>query len=76
MDAGFISVVEVRQYFMTKDHGEQIYAKACREYTHPRSDGSSQPKGWTQGSTKIGPVLEVTTSCLYGRHGVDFESGL
>ena len=44
-----------------------------REYTLPRSDGSSQPKGWIQGSTKIGPVLEVTTSCLYGKHGVEIR---
>ena len=36
MDAGFISVVEIGQYFMTKDNGEQFYAKACREYTLPR----------------------------------------
>ena len=57
MDAGFLSDVEIGQYFMTKDNGEQFYAKACREYTLPRSDGSSQPKGWNQGSTKIGPVL-------------------
>ena len=62
MDAGFISVVEIGQYFMTKDTGEKFSAKACREYTLPRNDGSSQPKGWIQGSTKIGPVLEVTTS--------------
>ena len=73
MDAGFISVVEIGQYFMTKDTEEQFYAKACREYTLPRSDGSSQPKGWIQGSTKIGPVLEVTTSCLYGKHGVEIR---
>ena len=43
MDAGFFSVVEIGQYFMTKDNGEQFYTKACREYTLPRSDGSSQP---------------------------------
>ena len=73
MDAGFISVVEIGQYFMTKDNGEQFYAKACREYTLPRNDGSSQPKGWIQGNTKIGPVLEVTTSCLYGKHGVEIR---
>ena len=71
MDAGFISVVEIGQYFMTKDTGEQFFARACREYTLPRSDGSSQPKGWIQGNTKIGPVLEVTTSCLHGKHGVE-----
>ena len=58
MDAGFIHVVEIGQYFMTKDTGEQFFARACREYTLPRSDGSSQPKGWIQGNTRIGPVLE------------------
>ena len=73
MDAGFVSVVDIGQYFMTKDTGEQFYAKACREYTLPRSDGSSQPKGWIQGDTKIGPVLEVTTSCRYGKHGVEIR---
>ena len=33
MDAGFLSVVEIGQYFMTKDNGEQFYAMAFREYT-------------------------------------------
>ena len=66
MDAGFIHVVEVGQYFMTKDTGDfrQFHTVACREYTLPRDDGSSQPRGWIQGNTKIGPVLEVTTSYL------------
>ena len=63
MDAGFVSVVEIGQYFMTEDTGEKFFA-ACREHTLPRSDESSQPKGWIQGNTKIGPVLEVTTSCV------------
>ena len=71
MDAGFISVVEIGQYFMTKDTEEQFFPRACREYTLPRNDESSQPKGWIQGNTKIGPVLEVTTSCLYGKHGIE-----
>ena len=73
MDAGFLSVVKIEQYYMIKDTGEQFYAKACREYTLPRNDGSSQPKGWIQGSTKIGPVLEVTTICLYGKHGIEIR---
>ena len=70
-DAGFIHVVEIGQYFMTEDTGQQFFARACREYTLPRSDESSQPKGWIQGNTKIGPVLEVTTICLFGKHGVE-----
>ena len=52
MDAGFLSVVEIEQCFMMKDTGEQFHAVACREYTFPREDGSSQPRGWIQGNTK------------------------
>ena len=73
MDAGFLSVVENGQYFMTKDTGNltQFNTVACREYTLPREDGASQPQGWIQGNTKIGPVLEVATSYLHGKHGVE-----
>ena len=71
MDAGFIHVVEIGQYFMTKDTEEQFFARACREYTLPRNGESSQPKGWIQGNTRIGPVLEITTSYLYGKHGIE-----
>ena len=50
VDAGFLSVVEIGQYFMTKDTGEQFYAVACREYTlfqgemdhHNQEDGSRE----------------------------------
>ena len=73
MDAGFKHVVEIGQYFMTKDTGEQFFARACREYTLSRSDESSQPKGSIQGNTRIGPVLEITTSCLYGKHGIEIR---
>ena len=73
MDAGFIHVVEVGQNFMTKDTGEQFFARACREYTLPRNDESSQPKAWIQGNTRIGPVLEITTSYLYGKHGIEIR---
>ena len=71
MDAGFLNVVEIGQYFMTKDIGEQFYAVACREYTLPRENEASQPKSCIQENTKIGPVLEVATSCLHGKHGVE-----
>ena len=60
---------------MTKDTGDltQFHAVACREYTLPREEGASQPRGWIQGNTKIGPVLEVTTSCMHGKHGVEIR---
>ena len=73
MDAGFLSVVENGQCFMTKDTADlsQFHAVACREYTLPREEPASQPKGWIQGNTKIVPVLEVATSYLHGKHGVE-----
>ena len=63
-EAGFMRVVEVGQYFVTRNAGEfrQFHSVACREYTLPRDDQASQPKGWIQGNVRIGPVLEVTTS--------------
>ena len=72
---GFLNVVEIGQYFMTKDTADlsQFYAVACREYTLPREEEASQPKGWIQGNTKIGPVLEVTTSYLHGKHGFEIR---
>ena len=75
MDAGFVHVVEVGQYFMTKDTGDftKFHTVACREYTLPRVDGSSQPRGWIQGNSRIGPVLEVTTSYLYGKYGIEIR---
>ena len=72
MDAGFLSVV---QYFMTKDTADlsKFHAVACREYTLPREEEASQPKGWIQGNTKIGPVIEVATSYLHGKCGVEIR---
>ena len=69
-DAGFLTTVEVGQYFMTKDTEEFSQftdSVACREYTLPRDENSSEPKGRIRGNTTIGPVLEVTTCCLQGK---------
>ena len=57
---------------MTKDTAEfsQFRAAACREYTLPRDEETSQPKGWIQRNTQIGPVLEVATFCLHGKYRV------
>ena len=73
-DAGFLTTADVGQYFMTKDTEE--FSKftdslACREYTLPRDDKSTDPKGWIRGNTKIGPMLEVTTCYLQGKYGVE-----
>ena len=75
MEAGFMRVFEVGQYFMTKDTGDfrLFRSVACREYTLPRDDPASQPKGWIQGNMRIGPVLEVTTSFQYCKHGIEIR---
>ena len=73
-DEGFLTTVEVQQYFMTKDTEEFSQftdAVTCREYTLSRDEKSTDPKSWIQGNTKIGPVLEVTTSYQQGKHGVE-----
>ena len=75
-DAEFLKTVDVGQYFMTKHTGEFLqFAEpvTCREYTLPRDEKSTDPKGWIRGNTKIGPMLEVTTSYLQGKHGVEIR---
>ena len=74
-EAGFMRVVEVGQYFVTKDTGNlrQFRSVACREYTLPRDDPASQAKGWIQGNMRIGPVLEVTTSFQHFKSGIEIR---
>ena len=74
-EAGSIRVVEVGQYFVTRDTGDfrQFQSVACREYTLPRDDRASQPKGWIQGNMRIGPVLEVTTSFQHFKYGIEIR---
>ena len=76
IDAGFLITVDVGQYFMAKDTEEfsqSAESVACREYTLPRDENSSEPKGGIRGNTKIEPVLEVTTSYLQGKYGVEIR---
>ena len=75
-DAGFLKTVEVGQCFMTKDTDEFLQFTEpvlCREYTLPRDEKSTDPEGWIRRNTKIGPVLEVTTSFLQGEYGVEIR---
>ena len=65
-------VVEVGQYFVTKDTGDfrQFRSVACREFSLPRDDPTSQPKGWIQRNMRIGSVLEVTTNFQHFKNGI------
>ena len=74
-EAGFMRVVEVGQYFVTKYTGDfrQFRSVACREYSLPRDDPASQAKGWIQGNMRIGPVLEITTSFQHFKYGIEIR---
>ena len=58
---------------MTRNASEFQHTIACREYTLPRDDQASQPKGWIQGNMRIGPVLEVTTSFQHFKYGIEIR---
>ena len=77
IDAGFLTTVDVGQYFMTKHTDEFLqFAEpvTCREFSLPRDEKSTGPKGCIRGkNTKIGPLLEVTTSYLQGKYGVEIR---
>ena len=76
IDAGFLKTVEVGRCFMT-EHTDEFLQFAepvtCREYILPKDEKSTDPKGWIRGNTKIGPMLEVTTSYLQGKYGVEIR---
>ena len=57
----------------TEDFSQFTDSVACREYTLPGDENSSEPKGWIRGNTKSGPALELTTSCLQGKYGVEIR---
>ena len=65
-------LLKLDNIFVTKDTS-QFNSVACREYTLPRDDQASQPKGWIQGNMRIGPVLEVTTSFQHFKYGIEIR---
>ena len=76
MDAGFIYVVEIGQYFMTKDTDKQFFARACREYTLPRSDESSQPKDGFRETQELDPYWKSRPVICTANMELKSESGL
>ena len=57
---------------MTRNASEFLLRSvACREYSLPRDDPASEPKGWIRGNTRIGPILEVTTSFQHFKFGIE-----
>ena len=75
MDAGFIHV-EIGQYFMTKDTGEQFFARACREYTLPREDDHHNQKDGSRGTPKLGLYWKLRPVVYTANMELKLESGL
>ena len=73
MDAGFIHVVEIGQYFMTKDTGEQFFARACREYILPRSDEIITTKRMDSGKHENWPRIGNYDQLSFGKHGIEIR---
>ena len=76
-DAGFLTTVEVGQYFITKDteqFSQLTDSVACREYTLPRDESLSEPKGLDsrehQNWARIGSPLHIY---LQGKYGVEIR---
>ena len=77
MDAGFIHVAEIGQYFMTEDTEEQFFARACREYTLPRSDESSHNlKDGFRETRDLDPYWKLRPVVYTANMELKLESGL
>ena len=74
-EAGFMRIVEVGQCFVTKDTGNlrQFRSVACREYTLPRDDPSSEAKGWIQGNMRIGPEWKSRPVFQNFKYGIEIR---
>ena len=69
-DAGFLTTVDVGQYFMTKDTEEFSQfteSVGCREYTFPRDEKYLTRKEGFEGTRKLDPNWKVKTSYLQGK---------
>ena len=70
MDAGFLTVVEIGQYFLTKDTAEFLTIHRCSglSWVHSAKRWRSiATKRMDQGNTQIGLVLEIATCWLHDK---------
>ena len=69
------------QNFLLQQYEERIerlsqqdrLSKFCMDAGFLKIVEVGQPKGWIQRNTRIGSVLEITTSHLYGKHGIEIR---
>ena len=66
MDAGFLNVVEIGQYFITKDteyFSQFTDSVACREFTVPREDKHRKLKVGSEETPKLDPYWKLQPGC-------------
>ena len=61
----------------TEEFSQFTESVACREYTLPRDEKLSDPKGWIRGNTKNCARVGSHNQLHQGKHGVEIriESG-
>ena len=59
---------DTEEFSQFTDSSDTVARKLYQEMKNQLSQ-----KGWIRGNTKIGPLLEVTTSYLQGKHGVEIR---
>ena len=76
IEAGFVHVVEVGQYFMTKDSGDFldnfVQWLVANTLFSETTNHHNQKEGFKE-TREFGLVLEVTTSYMYGKHGIEIR---
>ena len=71
LDAGLKSV-EIGQFFITRDaEGPDEMKNWCREFSRPRNEKGTVARGWIDGGTKIGPVLDIKICRHQDRYGIE-----
>ena len=60
------------QKILQNSHNSQMQWPVVNTLFQEKKKHHNQ-KGWIQGNTEIGPVLEVATCCLHGEYGVEIR---
>ena len=73
MDAGFTSVVEIGQYWWLKTLENNSLRRLVVNTVFQEVTNHHNQKDGFKETRDLDPVLEITTSCLYGKHGIEIR---
>ena len=74
--AGFYHPVERNKWYQTRPDEDDGWGKItpmCREYTHPREHPDSRCFPTINANTKIGPILMIRMSQVFGIYGLEVQ---